>query len=117
MVMTPEDIMLSFLGFGATGDLGPLTGYTNKRGKLVWFLKAPPTCPPRPWQISQRNTFRLIAMAWNGLSSAARKQWHLAEVRGHLNITGYNLFTWWSITGDDAIIHTIEHQTGTNLIS
>ena len=48
MVMTPEDIMLSFLGFGATGDLGPLTVYTNKRGKLVWFLKAPPTCPPRP---------------------------------------------------------------------
>lgn len=117
MVMQPHDRILSFLGWGATGDLGPLTGYTNKRGKLVWFLKAPPTCPPAPWQISQRNTFRLIAMAWKGMTEPARHQWHLAETRGHLNITGYNLFTWWSITQDHATIRTIEHQTGTNLIS
>lgn len=117
MVMTPQDRLLSWLGFNPTGDLGPLTGYTNKRGKLVWFIKAPPTCPARPWQISQRNTFRLIAMTWKALSDADRQQWHLAETRGHLNITGYNLFTWWSITGDDATIRTIEHQTGTNLIT
>lgn len=117
MVMTPQDELLSFLGFGATGDLGPLTGYTNKRGKLVWFIKAPPTCPATDWQISQRNTFRLIAMAWKALSDPARQQWHLAETRGHLNITGYNLFTWWSITEDDGPILTIQHQTGTNLIT
>lgn len=117
MVMTPQDRLLTWLGFGATGDLGPLTGYTNKRGKLVWFLKAPPTTPPAPWQIHQRNKFRLVARAWNGLSDAARYQWHLAELRGHLNVTAYNLFTWWSLIGDDAIIRTIEHQTGTNLIS
>ena len=117
MVMTPEDSVLSIIGWRPTGDLGGLTAYTSKRGKVVWFLKAPPTCPPSYWQIHQRNVFRLIAMAWKAFSDDRREQWHLAEVRGNLNITGYNLFTWWCINRDHAIIHTIERQTGTSLIS
>lgn len=116
-MLTPSSNVLSILGWRPTGDLGGLTAYTSKRGKVVWFLKAPPTCPPTDWQIHQRNVFRLIAMAWQGLSDAAREQWHLAEVRGRLNITGYNLFTWWSITHDNATIRTIEHQTNTSLIT
>lgn len=117
MVLTPQSDLLSYLGFNATGDLGPLTGYTNKQGKLVWFLKAPPTCPPSYWQVHQRNVFRLIAAAWQALTPTAREQWSLAEHRASLNMTGYNLFTWWSVHQDHAVIHTIERQTGTNLIS
>ena len=115
-MLTPTDNILCLLGWNPTGDLGPLTGYTTKRGKVVWFLKAPPTCPPTDWQVHQRNKFRLVAAAWKGLSAAAREQWHLAEVRGRLNITGYNLFAYWSLSKDDAAIHTIERQTATTLI-
>lgn len=116
-MLTPTSNILCILGWRPTGDLDGLTAYTSKRGKVVWFLKAPPTCPPTMWQISQRNKFRCIAAAWKALTAEAREQWHLAEVRGYLNITGYNLFTWWCIHRDDAIIRTIERQTGTNLIS
>lgn len=115
-MLTPTSKILSILGWNPTGDLGPLTGYTTKRGKIVWFLKAPPTSPPSQWQLHQRNTFRLIAMAWRGLAQADRDQWHLAEVRGHLNITGYNLFVWYWVHKDIETIRTIQRQTGTNLV-
>lgn len=115
-MLTPTSHILNYLGLRPTGDLGPLTGYTSKRGKLVWFLKAPPTCPPSVWQTSQRNKFRLAALAWNALSDAERQQWHLAEQRGPLNITGYNLYIYWTLTGDDHAVRAIERLTDTNLI-
>lgn len=116
-MLTPTSNVISLLGWRPTGDLGPLTIYTSKRGKIVAFLKAPPTCPPSAWQSHQRNAFRLVARAWNGLTDAQRNQWHLAEVRGPLNITGYNLFTYWCLSGDDDSIRTIQRQTGTNLVT
>lgn len=115
-MLTPGDPVLSLLGLRPTGDLGGLTCYTSKRGKIVWFIKAPPTCPPSDWQSSQRNKFRFVAQAWNALPAATREQWHQAEVLSPLSITGYNLFVYWSLTGDDAAIATIERQTGTTLL-
>lgn len=115
-MLTPTNKILSLLGWRPTGDLGPLTGYTSRRGKIVWFLKAPPTCPPSDWQISQRNKFRLVAMAWKALTEVQRDQWKTAEQLGHLNITGYNLFTYWCLTRDDDTIRTIQRQTDTSLI-
>lgn len=115
-MLEPTSKILSILGFRPTGDLGPLTAYTSKRGKVVWFLKAPPTTPPSEWQIHCRNTFRLIAYAWSHLRPEDRQQWSLAEHRGHLSITGYNLFVYWNITNDHAAIRAIQRQTETNLI-
>lgn len=116
-MLTPTSNIISLLGWRPTGDLGPLTIYTSRRHKIVAFLKAPPTCPPTEWQSHQRAAFRLIARAWNGLTDEQREQWHLAEVRLPLNITGYNLFVWWNLSHDDETIRTIQRQTGTNLIT
>lgn len=116
-MLTPTSKIISLLGWGPTGDLGPLTIYTSKRRKIVAFLKAPPTCPPSAWQSHQRNAFRLVARAWNGLTDAQRDQWRLAEVRAPLNITAYNLFTYWCLTHDHAMIRTIQRQTDTNLVT
>lgn len=115
-MLEPTSKILCILGFRPTGDLGPLTAYTSKRGKVVWFLKAPPTTPPSDWQLHCRNAFRLIAHVWNALTEDVRQQWSLAERRGFLNITGYNLFVYWNMTRDDAAIRTIQRQTKTNLI-
>lgn len=115
-MLTPTTHILSYLGLRPTGDLGPLTAYTSKRGKHVWFLKAPPTCPPTVWQTRQRNKFRLAARAWRALSDAERNEWHRAETRGKLNITAYNLYVYWTLTRDDRAICTIARQTDTNLI-
>lgn len=111
----PEKLF-KLMGFYVTGDWGPLTFYTNKRGLLVWFNKAPPLEPPSPAQTSQRNLFRLVAIYWKNLTDAERNQYELASKRASLCMTGYNLFMHFKTTPDDAAKATIEHQTRTTLV-
>jgi len=115
-MLNPEYRPLSLLGLRPTGDLGPLTAYTSKRGKKVWFLKAPPLKPASPRQIAQRTKIKLVARLWQSLTQEQRDNWRQAERRGSLRITGYNLFAWYQLGGDPNVIHTIERQTDTNLI-
>lgn len=117
MIIAPGDKLLNLLGFGPTGDLGPLTGYTTKRGRPVWYLKAPPKTPPTQYQIHYRNLFRLTAMAWRALPAAARRDWLDVSRRANLRITGYNLFLWYNHSRDTAVIKTLEHQTGITLLT
>ncbi len=112
----PTAKILTFIGLGPTGDLGPLTGYTSKRGKAVWYLKAPPKTPATPWQRQVRNRFRLIAMLWRSLTVQQRFDWQLAAVRARLTITGYNLFVWYQYTKEAPTIHTVERQSGITLL-
>ena len=116
-MLTTDRRLLQYIGLRPTGDLGPLTAYTSKRGKVVWFLKSPPHGPPSVHQLRQRNTFRLVAKTWSQMTAGEREQWSLAERRAYLDITGYNLFVWYNTVGDDQIIKTIERKTNTNLIT
>lgn len=115
MLIAPNSKTLNLIGLRPTGDLGPLTGYTSKRGKPVWFLKAPPKTPPTFWQTSQRNTFRLAADYWRDLSPQQRQAWLDAAKRARLNIGGYNLWLWYQLTKDRATIRTVERQSGITL--
>ena len=116
MLIAPKTKTLNLLGLRPTGDLGPLTGYTSKRGKPVWFLKAPPKTPATCWQVRERNTFRRIARLWSALSDPQRAAWLQAGRAAGLNITGYNLFVWYQYTQDHDVIHTVERQSGITLI-
>ena len=116
-MLTTTNRILQLIGIRPTGDLGPLTAYTSRRGKVVWFLKSPPHGPPSVHQARQRNTFRLVGEAWSQMTDAEREQWSLAERRAYLDITGYNLYVWYNTVGDDEIIRTIERKTNTNLIT
>jgi hypothetical protein len=102
----------TFLGLKIQGDLGPFTCYTSKRGRVVWYLKAPPTTPPTDTQIAQRNAFRYAAAAWNAFAAEERAQWETAAKRACLRITGYDLCTYYFLTEDNATLETLEHQTG-----
>lgn len=116
-MFSPKQKLFTLLGLQPTGDLGPLTGYTSKRGKPVWFLKAPPTKPPTGWQIHQRNLFRLCARHWSRMLPQDRKAWLDAARLAHLNITGYNLFVYYHLTKDRAAIATVEQQSGIPLLT
>lgn len=107
----------NLLGLQPTGDLGPLTAYYSKRKQIVWFPKNPPLNPPSPMQSHQRNKLRLIAMSWRALTKEERKNWELASKRARTTLTGYNLFTFWSMTHDRAAIRTIERQAGLTLLA
>jgi len=104
------------IGFAPSGDLGPLTGYTSKRGKPVWYLKAPPKIPATPWQRGMRNFFRLAAEAWTHLQPQERTDWLAAAKKARLKITGYNLWIWFQYTGNRPVIHTVERHSGIKLI-
>lgn len=115
MAFQPQPKLFSLMGWNATGDLGGLTFYTNNRGKLVWFLKAPPTTPPTYGQLRNQDTFIYAALTWKALTPKRRADWELASKQAGLRITGYNLFIYFFTTADQATINTIEQQTGLKL--
>lgn len=104
-------------GWNPTGDFGALTIYTAKNKKPIMFLKAPPTKPPTPRQVFQRDTFRYIAKLWKNLTHTMRETWELAAKRARLSITGYDLFVYYQTTKDIGAIRTVEHQAGVTLIA
>jgi len=108
--------LYSSLGFVVWGDLGPVTLYRNKRGKVVFFAKTWPHKPGSPAQLAQREKFIQAAAAWHALTSVARAEWEQATRRASLCLTGYDLFLHWSLTADDRAIRTLEHQTATKLL-
>jgi len=108
--------LYSTLGFVVWGDLGPVTIYRNKRGKIVFFAKTWPHKPPSPAQLAQREKFTQAATAWQALTSVTRAEWEEATRRASLCMNGYDLFVHWSLTADDQAIRTLEHQTSTTLL-
>jgi len=94
------------------GDLAGMTCYTAKNNKVVWFVKSPPLEPPSLSQLQFRNIFRLYAQTWGTMKAIERQTWNDAARLGRLRINGYNLFSWWMRTRDDAVLETIERQTG-----
>jgi len=107
---------LKLIGFSPTGDLGPLTAYTSRKQGAVWFVKSPPLKAPSPWQLRQRDRFRLAAEAWRSLDENRRNSFDLAAKRARLLVCGYTLWVWWQLRRDAGAMHTIELHSGLKLI-
>lgn len=114
MIRTED--LVRWMGFNSQGDFGPWTFYTDKQRGLVYYVKSPPLEPPSLLQTSVRNAIRLAAYTWRSLSPEHQDDWERASQRAHLQITGYNLFTFWTLKKDDAAIHTVERLTRIKLI-
>lgn len=110
-----EDL-IRFWGWNTQGDFGPWTFYTDQRGGLVYYAKAPPLEPPSLLQTSVRNSIRLAAYTWRRLSTSRQEDWERAAKRAKLKIHGYNLFVFWILRKEDAAIHTIERISRIDLI-
>lgn len=106
--MKTDSPIYRYLGFHATGDLGPYTFYTSRRRGLVWFVKSPPLEPPSPLQSHHRNRFKVCGYLWRAMSQAHRDRWRSAQARAHLSITGHNLFYYYISTMDRDAITTVE---------
>lgn len=95
------------MGLRPTGDFGPWTVYTNKRGGVVWFLKAPPKKLRTRRQIRQWYRFSQAAAAWRSLTQEQRDDWILAARRCRLYLAGYQLWVWWQLKRDLPALRTI----------
>jgi hypothetical protein len=107
--------LLSLMGFVIYGDLGPLTMYKSKRGKIVFFTKTWPDRPPSYYQLLDRARFSVAAFNWNNLPAADKAQWNLAARRASLCCTGYNLYVYCWTAPDTSTLVTLARQTRTTL--
>ena len=106
-----------FMGLDPTGDLGGITFYTTKLGKVVAYDKAPPLRPPTTRQIVRRNRWRRAAELWQQLTQQQRDTWHAAARRARLTIHGYNLFLFFITTQKWNYADAITRASGIDLRS
>jgi hypothetical protein len=104
-----------WIGYIVQGDIGPLTLYTSKRGKMVSYPRAPPLCPPSAAQEGMRDVFRQAATGWRALTPDQRRDWLTAARRATLTITGYDLWTWFWRTRREDQLRTVERLAGLTL--
>lgn len=115
--MHSGDRRLTFVGLRPTGDLAGLTAYSNRKGKVVWFPKSPPTKPASMRQLHQRYLFAAAALGWKTLSASTRSQWHAAAAAAHLYLNGYTLWMSWRLDPDVGAMRTIQRITNITLIA
>jgi hypothetical protein len=116
MASTTTRRLFSLFGLVAWGDLGDLTMYRRKDGRLVIFKKTWPDKPPSTAQLTHRARYTDAALAWQALTPDKRTAWRQAAARASLCMTGYNLFLHHQLSGDDSAIATLERQTSTSLL-
>lgn len=115
--MAINRLMIALCGFNVTGDLGPLSVYRSRRGPLVMYPRVPALSPPTTLQLIQRNRFRAAAISWQQLPETTKADWERATMAAHLAVTGYNLFTYYQLTGDLNTLRTITDHTGIGLVT
>jgi hypothetical protein len=115
MFDTPDKRTISVLGLVIWGDLGDLTIYRARSGKVVTFTKTWPKCPPSPAQQQHRARWLLAIHDWGRLTNDQREQWKLAAARASLCATGYNAFIHFHMSPDAQSLATLARQTGTTL--
>lgn len=99
-------------GLRVTGDIGPLTVWTNRNLRVVAMVKSPPTTPPSPLQRANRQLWQDCASAWRTLTPAQKQDWEAASKDAKAMATGYNLFTKIYLTGDLSLLALLREVTG-----
>lgn len=102
----------SFLGLSYGGDVGGITIYRNKRGKVVAFPKAPPKCPPTPAQTMQRARFAFAVRSFFQLTADQRLAYENTTRVLSLCLTGQNLWIHFCLMHDDGVWETVQRQSG-----
>lgn len=103
---------VGLLGFAANGDIGDVTMYTNRHGKIVIYPKSPPKKPPSPMQVQQRAKFRAAQAGYRALVPSAKAAWELAVKGMHLDMTGQNAFISLSINPDHDAFKRLNAKAG-----
>ena len=98
-----------------SGDLGDLTIYQTKTGRIVAFPRSPPHKPPSPAQNTQRYRFRQSVEAWHELPAVDRLRYETACKRLSLCMSGFNLWIHFCLVHDWQTLATLRQQSTLNL--
>lgn len=97
-------------GIAVSGDIGPLTVYTDRFGKKVAYPKSPPKEPASPLQIQQRNRFRAAQAEYTSLDAQEKKDYETLTLRASLPMTGQNLFIHVALRDSFELLKTLQRQ-------
>jgi len=99
-------------GMQVSGDIGPLTIYTDRHGRKVAYPKSPPKSPPTEMQLQVRGRFSQSQAAYMSLSAADKLDWETLVRRANLCMTGQNLYIHVATMLTFDFLDTLMHQTG-----
>lgn len=105
----------NLLGIVISGDIGDVTIYRNKNGKVVPFPKdmhQEATSPLRAWS---RNRFRVAQANWAALTDDQKADLEAACRSLSLPLTGQNLYISVQLRNRQSHYKTIERQSGITL--
>jgi hypothetical protein len=103
------------IGHRVIGDIGPLTTYTDRYGRITVFKKAPPDKPATPAQRDRRNLFRDCVLAWKALSGDDKATLERCVHKLSLCLTGQNLFVSCSMKRQAGVYATCGRQSNETL--
>lgn len=104
-----------YMGLRVSGDLGPVTIYTDRKNRKIFYPIAPPKEPPTQRQLWQRQRFKLAVTYWKQLPPEAKANLEDATRKLGLCLTGQNLFvSCWIRSAPDQYA-AVERQSGITL--
>lgn len=112
MALVPD---VSLWGLLVSGDWGPFTIYTKGDGQKVVFPISPPTKPPSPDQIVQRNLFASAQASWTRLTPDEKQALEDAARKASLIMTGQNVWMSCWLRRDPYTLEGLQDQTGVQL--
>ena len=117
MAHTFDKSLLNLIGFVAWGDLGELTMYRSRRGKLVAFKKTYPDKPVSPEAEAIKTSFKIASLLYRLHGSAARQAWIHTPIRLSLCLAGGALFNMAIRSPDYLTLRTLGRHARTDLIA
>jgi len=91
-VILSKTAFLAPFGLFPSGDIGPLTLYTDRDRQVVAYPRAPPTRPPSYMQQRQRRVWEAAAASWRTTPPTARSNWDRVCRANGIPLSGHQLF-------------------------
>lgn len=115
--MKPSAPDLSLLGLHIGGDLGPVTIYQTKRGKVVAYPIAKPKSKPTAAQNLQRYRFMRAVHTWQDLTDDQQQAYEDTTNVLSLCATGMNIWISLCLTHDIPAWLALKRQANLPLVS
>jgi len=119
MATSPQGGTL-YLGLQVSGDIGPMTCYTQLKSghrSIVLYPKIWLSDPSSLRQVNHRNRVRTAANNWQRLQPADRMNWTRMAKKLSLRCNGYAVWVRWQLNKDRSEILTLQRQSNIQLLN
>lgn len=105
----------NLLGIAVVGDLGDITHYTDRFGKIVCYPKVKEQNKRSVKRNICRSRFKYAQQCWAALSIDEKRVLEEAARRVSITMTGQNLYISCCLRNDPSVYQTVAKQSGLDL--